>query len=418
MSITEEISTNPPVDLSKCHDRGPTGPCIRLFVDQLQNDMLHEMEHEIKDPPKNDKLLELIALAPALLPYSNVCFNLVSGMTLHNCLGGIPLPASTGCLCTFYLCCVVFLQGSSFEYYGCYMSVEENISYVNKTFMSRSICIEYCQIGHYSLAALSVKITGALFLTNAYEAYSICSCSNETLMKKVNESLCSFPCPKSPDEICGGYNQTIFSVYGIVMRGYKNTGHINRNTIGIVVGAIFAVICVMVVAVVILILCRKYQTCSTSSNIKLIVISAKGNFMRLLDFQNKSKTDQSIHKCTNESKTKIETDDEDDVKYETVEETNRAARNIHMNESYQQYININENSNKVRRNLNQKSNDNGELYYNIDEQNSQEYEIPMRTESAPHLYSKLNANSEKDNIKSDTQVLEKTEEEYEFMMSQ
>lgn len=137
-------------------------------------------------------------------------------------------------------------------------------------------------------------------------------------------------------------------------------------------------------------------------------------------FQNKSKTDQSIHKCTNESKTKIETDDEDEVKYETVEETNRdrAARNIHMNESYQQYININENSNKVRRNLNQKSNDNGELYYNIDEQNSQEYETPMRTESAPHLYSKLNANSEKDNIKSDTQVLEKTEEEYEFMMSQ
>lgn len=50
-----------------------------------------------------------------------------------------------------------FLTGSSFEYYGCYMSVEENISYVNKTFMSRSICIEYCQIGHYSLAALSVS---------------------------------------------------------------------------------------------------------------------------------------------------------------------------------------------------------------------------------------------------------------------
>ncbi|VDI66931.1 Hypothetical predicted protein [Mytilus galloprovincialis] len=132
-------------------------------------------------------------------------------------------------LCTFYLCCVVFLQGSSFEYYGCYMSVEEYISYVNKTFMSRTICIEYCQIGHYSLAALSVKITGALFLTNAYEAYSICSCSNGTLINKVNESLCSFPCPKSPDEICGGYNKTIFSVYGIVMRGYKNAGHNNRK---------------------------------------------------------------------------------------------------------------------------------------------------------------------------------------------
>lgn len=333
------------------------------------------------------------------------------------------------------------------------MSVEEYISYVNKTFMSRTICIEYCQIGHYSLAALSVKITGALFLTNAYEAYSICSCSNGTLINKVNESLCSFPCPKSPDEICGGYNKTIFSVYGIVMRGYKNAGHNNRNTIGIVVGAIFAVICVMVVAVVILILCRKYQTCSTSSNIKCkSLILNKNNEMKsrgmkpenkgklnyyvdtdrsnsniserelyeTVGFQNKSKTNQSINKCTDESGMKIETEDEDDVKYETLEETerDRAARNIHMNESYQQYININKNSNKVGRNLNRKSNDNGELYYNIDEQSSQEYEIPMRTESAPHLYSTLNANSEKDNIKSDTQVFEKTEEEYEFMMSQ
>lgn len=37
------------------------------------------------------------------------------------------------------------------------MSVEDNISYVNKTLMSSSICIEYCKLGHYSLAALSVS---------------------------------------------------------------------------------------------------------------------------------------------------------------------------------------------------------------------------------------------------------------------
>ena len=77
ISTTEEISTKSPVDLSKGHDRGPTGPCIRLFVDQLQNDMLHEMEHEIKDPPKNDKLQELIALAPAVLNQNNCADSIV-----------------------------------------------------------------------------------------------------------------------------------------------------------------------------------------------------------------------------------------------------------------------------------------------------------------------------------------------------
>ncbi|CAG2256736.1 unnamed protein product [Mytilus edulis] len=77
MSITEEISTKPPVDLSKSHDKGPTGPCIRLFADQLQNDMLHEMEHEIKDPPKYDKPQELIALAPAVLNQNNCADSIV-----------------------------------------------------------------------------------------------------------------------------------------------------------------------------------------------------------------------------------------------------------------------------------------------------------------------------------------------------
>ena len=33
--------------------------------------MLQEMEHEIKDPPKNDKLQELIAFAPAVFEVLN-----------------------------------------------------------------------------------------------------------------------------------------------------------------------------------------------------------------------------------------------------------------------------------------------------------------------------------------------------------
>ncbi|CAG2188795.1 unnamed protein product [Mytilus edulis] len=77
MSVTEEIATKQPVDLSKGHDKGPTGPCIRLFADQLQNDMLHEMEHEIKDSPKYDKLKELIALAPAVLNQNNCADSIV-----------------------------------------------------------------------------------------------------------------------------------------------------------------------------------------------------------------------------------------------------------------------------------------------------------------------------------------------------
>lgn len=347
------------------------------------------------------------------------------------------------------------LQGSSFEYYGCYLNVEANISYVNKTFMSSSICIEFCKIGHYCLAALSVKITGALFLTNAYEAYGICSCSNGTRMNKVNESLCNFPCPKSPDEICGGYNQTIFSVHGVAMRGYKNTGNNDRNTIGIVVGATFAVIGVMVIAVVILILYRRYQTRSftTTSNLKCkSLVLDKNNDIKSRDmkseskgklnyyvhtdhsnsniserelyetvvYQDKSNYEQSINICTNESGMKNNTYGEDDAKYEIVEETgrDRAVRNIYRNKSIEKYMNINADSETVENKLNHKANANGELYYNIDEHKTEEYEIPTRTESVPHLYSTLNADSEEDALKSETQVLENTEEEYEFMMPQ
>lgn len=43
-----------------------------------------------------------------------------------------------------------------------------------------------------------------------------CSCGNEPADTMLEESRCNFTCPGNPDEMCGGKNESVYSMYGYI----------------------------------------------------------------------------------------------------------------------------------------------------------------------------------------------------------
>lgn len=70
----------------------------------------------------------------------------------------------------------------------------------------------------------NAKCQSYIYETNIFKAETVrnidwenvegkCSCGNETADTMLEESHCNFTCPGNPDEMCGGKNESVYSMY-------------------------------------------------------------------------------------------------------------------------------------------------------------------------------------------------------------
>lgn len=288
------------------------------------------------------------------------------------------------------LTCVLSFKASDFKYHGCYWDFQANISYRNKTFISSENCIDFCVKHDFTFAGTSAETVRNIDWENVEGK---CSCGNETADTMLEESHCNFTCPGNPDEMCGGKNESVYSMY---MNNLDNKETESEHSFtgflsGILVVGIIIIVVVCIVVVCIVVYKRRFAKhsfvpVSPGSTVIDNITDGQSKEEQSDPLQSGRNTLPNAYVDTEHSNSNI---GELELYANTMSETNEDAGNhddelndvVYTNENQEQYENIimmasavvNENQN----NSNEVAQDS--VYKNVDELELLEYEIPIQS---------------------------------------